>query len=938
MNNNSTNIFRKGQKWISNAEPELGIGRITSADDRLVGLFFELAGEERTYAIRQAPLTRVVFQRGDTIRALDGVQMKVDGVSDQNGILVYTGSFEGTSTAIIETDLDPNITFSKPEERLFTNQIDDNRWFNLRYDTLVRRADLEASTVRGLLGPRVSLIPHQFYISNEVANRHAPRVLLADEVGLGKTIEAGLIMHQQLVKGRASRILVIVPPTLTFQWFVEMIRRFNLQFTILDEERCRQIEEDNRPFSLDDADQNQTSLVDTDTTSDLDNPFEAQQLVLCSLDLFLNNPARVTEAANANWDLVVVDEAHHLHWQEGRPGEDYLAVESIAESAGGLLLLTATPEQLGRLGHFSRLRLLDSTRYHDFNQFLREETSYEDIATLIMSLESDSKAVAEARQRLGKHAPTKNDELMDALLDLHGTGRVLFRNVRDSVDGFMGRQLFTYELDSDRFPADNASAWSSSDCRLSWLEKLILELDDKCLVICSRADTAIALDRHLKDRTTLRSAAFHEHMDLIARDRAANYFADTDHGADVLVCSEIGSEGRNFQFAHHLVMFDLPDNPDLLEQRIGRLDRIGQVHSVSIHVPFAPGTQQHKLLRLYGEGFDIFTKPNATAQVIHDNLPTELDTDEKVAQARRLSTEKLTELKQGRDRLLELNSHKPTVSEPLIVNVEKEETRNLETYMEHSFDAFGLESEPLADNIWHVKPTEAMVRHGAVSAETQDRFRYPELPEEGIRYTFDRETALAREDLHFFTWENPLVGQAMDLAASDVTGNNAVVVVKLAGVKPGTVLTETMHIIECVAPAHLDVGRYLPPSIVRSLLTPNGQDIAETVPFSHWDNALEVAGDALSQIVKSQEQEIRKLLVQAEGIARQKFEPMRQRSLQSMQEALAAEIARLSSLAQVNPNVRQDEIDFLDASRDSLAGYINNAQIRLDAVRLIITT
>ena len=85
-----------------------------------------------------------------------------------------------------------------------------------------------------LFGPRVALIPHQLYISHEVASRFSPRVLLADEVGLGKTIEAGLIVHQQLQTGRASRVLIIVPKALTFQWFVEMIRRFNLQLTILD--------------------------------------------------------------------------------------------------------------------------------------------------------------------------------------------------------------------------------------------------------------------------------------------------------------------------------------------------------------------------------------------------------------------------------------------------------------------------------------------------------------------------------------------------------------------------------------------------------------------------------------------------------------------------------------------------------------------------------
>ena len=125
----------------------------------------------------------------------------------------------------------------------------------------------------GLLGPRVQLLPHQLYIAAEVASRHAPRVLLADEVGLGKTIESGLIVHQQLTTGRASRVLIAVPDSLVHQWLVEMLRRFNLSFTMLDEERCEALVESGTP-----------------------NPFEAAQLVLCSLSLLVDRPDRLDQA------------------------------------------------------------------------------------------------------------------------------------------------------------------------------------------------------------------------------------------------------------------------------------------------------------------------------------------------------------------------------------------------------------------------------------------------------------------------------------------------------------------------------------------------------------------------------------------------------------------------------------------------------------------
>ena len=96
---------------------------------------------------------------------------------------------------------------------------------------------------------------------------------------------------------------------------------------------------------------------------------------------------------------------------------------------------------------------------------------------------------------------------------------------------------------------------------------------------------------------------FHEGLPLVQRDRNAAWFAEPD-GAQLLICSEIGSEGRNFQFAHHLVLFDLPLNPGLLEQRIGRLDRIGQTQTIRIHVPYVESSSEECVLDWYHRGLD----------------------------------------------------------------------------------------------------------------------------------------------------------------------------------------------------------------------------------------------------------------------------------------------------------------------------------------------
>src|SRR5690606_34633913 len=234
--------------------------------------------------------------------------------------LVYQASDDnGDEQSVDELDLDSFIQFSKPQDRLFSGQIDSPARSALRRETLDHLRRLQQSATQGLQGARAQLLPHQFYIASEVASRHAPRVLLADEVGLGKTIEAGLIIHQQLISGRASRVLIVVPDSLIHQWLVEMLRRFNLRFTILDEERCQAL---TTPDMVDDEDddigndEEDSSTNPCATNQCATNPFESAQLVLCNLSFLVNPPDRHQQACEAGWDLMVVDEAHHLRWNE----------------------------------------------------------------------------------------------------------------------------------------------------------------------------------------------------------------------------------------------------------------------------------------------------------------------------------------------------------------------------------------------------------------------------------------------------------------------------------------------------------------------------------------------------------------------------------------------------------------------------------------------
>jgi len=252
--------FIPGQRCISDAELQMGLGTILSVEERTLTVLFLATGETRTYAKLTAPLTRVMFSVGDSVNSHDGIKISVKEVTENHGLLTYRGTdVNGDSHTIEESELDNFIQLNRPSERLFNGQIDKNNWFELRYQTLFHKNRLAKSDLYGLTGSRTSLIPHQLYIAHEVANRYAPRVLLADEVGLGKTIEAGLILHHQILTERAKRVLIVVPETLMHQWLVEMLRRFNLHFKIFDQNRCEDLIEAN----------------------EFENIFHSEQLVLC---------------------------------------------------------------------------------------------------------------------------------------------------------------------------------------------------------------------------------------------------------------------------------------------------------------------------------------------------------------------------------------------------------------------------------------------------------------------------------------------------------------------------------------------------------------------------------------------------------------------------------------------------------------------------------
>ena len=912
-----------GQRWISNTESELGLGLILDVDFNRITVLFLATGERRVYARDNAPLTRVEFSQGDTIESSDGLKLTVQSVSEEQGVLTYQGvDAQGNSHELVEMELDHHIQFNKPQDRLFTGQFDPASWFRLRYDTWQRQQRFQQSEVKGLQGARVSLIPHQIYIAHEAAGRMQPRIMLADEVGLGKTIEAGLITHYRLLNGLSRRVLIIVPDSLVHQWLVEMLRRFNLQFSLFDEERCLETHEA--------------------------NPFLSEQLIICAQGFFSKHPNRMEQALAADWDLLIVDEAHHLEWDEDNVSLEYQFVEQLAAITPGVILLTATPEQMGAKSHFARLRLLDPDRFFSFEKFLQEQKQFEPVADIVHNLLKQQPLSPDELSQL--QAVVKHDqadallahvndedksepvraELIRLLLDQHGTGRILFRNSRQTVKGFPDRQCHGYLIKND----------SNEDAYLQWLlDKLTALAGDKALLICKKPETVIRLEKILRTRYGIASAVFHEGMSIIERDRAAAYFADEESRAQLLICSEIGSEGRNFQFVHHLILFDLPDNPDLLQQRIGRLDRIGQKQVIQIHVPYIQNTQQHVLYRWYEEGLDVFRHnfsgaaqvANRVASLLQTALQSLNDSDvQQLIDETRLQYQQVEEeLHKGRDPLLELNSCRPEIAAGLIEKLQqRDRDDSLWAYLENLFDCYGVDVEYHSRQCHILRPSENLrISH------------FPMLQDDGVTVTVDRDIALAREDMQFLTEEHPMMTAAMDMVLSSETGNATVRVIQHPDLQAGRFMLELLFIVECSAPPELQIGRFLPPTPIRILLDQQQKDLSEEISHaSMQETEQRFDKHQISRFLQSQRDFIVELINIAEQKAQSSMQEILIQAEQTMHRSYEQEIKRLHSLQKVNAAIKPEEIEQLQQMAQLSAENIQAARLKLDAVSFVIVS
>ena len=300
-----------------------------------------------------------------------------------------------------------------------------------------------------------------------------------------------------------------------------------------------------------------------------------------------------------------------------------------------------------------------------------------------------------------------------------------------------------------------------------------------------------------------------------------------------------------------------------------------------------------------------------------------------IAKTRALSTTIETQLHNGRDQLLELNSCRKESADELIAQLNSYEQEGaLWPYMEEVFDCYGVDTDFHSADCFIIRPSD----HMRVSY-------FPGLSEDGMTVTVNRQIALAREELQFLTWEHPLVTAAMELVLSSETGNAAISVIRHSDLKAGQFLLECLFIVECSAPAELQIGRFLPHTPIRVLINQHQKDLTASIDhFSLLETGKPFDKQQIVNFLNNQRLLITRLLAVAEQKAKADMQQLIDEANNAMLGSLTAEIKRLVRLKKVNPAIKKEEIEHLKDMTMLAHENIQAAHLRLDAVRFVITS
>jgi ATP-dependent helicase HepA len=722
-------MWSVGDRLAHRHNPELGAGRVVSVEGRSVVVEFPAAG-----------VTLRLASDGEALLAL---APDAAGAPDTRADLVG---------------------------RLAAGDVDKVEDFALRLDALHLAERREAEGLGSFLGGRIRLFPHQLHAAERAAAAEPVRWLLADEVGLGKTIEACLVLSRLVRTGRAERCLVVAPETLTVQWLGELWRKYHQVFVLLDEARLADVARDHG--------------------SDF-NPFDVHRRAVIALETLVARPELTERAVDARIDLLVVDEAHRLRRPPHHPGNPaWRAIAPISALGRHLLLLTAIPLDDDVHGFFRLLQMLRPADFAEDETFEARLARPEPLPPCTSATRRVDIGGLPPRVGVPVESPAADWRHRLALVEAvraapapHALGR---RQKADRVRRALASGAALVPLlgrESADF-ARRARDADETDPRLEWLAARAprwREDGEKSLVFVAHRETLEWLRSELGRRAQLAAGAFHEDLSTVRRDIEVAQFRLAD-GPSVLVSTECGGEGRNFEFCRRLVLFDLPWSPLVAEQRVGRLDRIGRQLPVEI-VHFVPPSGIGRDVVTLFEALGLFREPLASLEPELSRVEAALETAA-LSSSGSLSPARFQAIVDGSRaaqsrvreaawREMHRDPYRPEMAEAILARVPPDLDALNEDVVTATCERLFLHVEPHAGHVFSIElGNQALVDS------------LPGVPGgSSFLGTFDREEAVADERLDFFASGHPLVEGVLAHLGESPLGRVAVLAVRIGADK-----------------------------------------------------------------------------------------------------------------------------------------------------------
>ncbi|MDQ0218340.1 DEAD/DEAH box helicase [Peribacillus cavernae] len=496
-----------------------------------------------------------------------------------------------------------NITFDTAWEEEFLHRAEeDGPWANWELFKLAVQIDeyLVIPDFEGLQAPKhlpqLKPLPHQLETAKQVVENMNGKAILADEVGLGKTIEAGLILKEYMIRGLVKKVLILVPASLVTQWAFELNTKFHIPAVV-----------------------QRKSYV-----------WDSCDCIVSSIDTAKRDPHREI-IFNQEYDLIIIDEAHKL---KNNKTKNYQFAQSLKKKF--CLLLTATPIQnkaeeifhlvsLLKPGHLGNAALF-SEKFKGKGRGINDDQHLKELVNTVMIRNRRGDTGIEWTKRIVEtiiieFSPTEQ-ALYDAISQFKpasadGVGSS-FSALTLQREACSSREAVYYTLknmrEKNENPAqpfldvlDHLSVKVNEVERNSKAEKaleLIKKIDDKVIIFTEYRATQLYLQWYLKQHG-ITSVPFRGGFKRGKKDWMKELF---QKHTQVLIATEAGGEGINLQFCHHLINFDLPWNPMRLEQRIGRVHRLGQEEDVKIYNFATKNTVEEHILKLLYEKINLFEK------------------------------------------------------------------------------------------------------------------------------------------------------------------------------------------------------------------------------------------------------------------------------------------------------------------------------------------